>query len=93
MVVNTAENAASGFGKAGFYPCNSNICRPHEFLGAEKVSEQDSVNPSRNFNKAPPVVKLILIQLQLPTFLIFLNFVRKADDQCLSRFIPSAYST
>jgi hypothetical protein len=36
----TAKNAASGFRKAGLYPCNSNLFRPHEFLAAEKDLEK-----------------------------------------------------
>jgi hypothetical protein len=43
----TAENAASGFRKAGPYPCNSNIFRPHEFLVAKKDSEQASIETPR----------------------------------------------
>jgi hypothetical protein len=87
-IVNTAENAASGFRKAGLYPCNSNIFGPHKFLVAEKDSEQTSVEPSRNFNKAPPVIKLLLIQLQLSTFLPYLNFVRNDKWPMLEQVHP-----
>jgi hypothetical protein len=46
----TAQNADSGFRKAGLYPCKSNIFGPHEFLVAEKDSEVASVKPARNLN-------------------------------------------
>lgn len=39
----TAENAASCFGKVGLYTCITSIFRSHEFLVAEKDSEQASV--------------------------------------------------
>jgi hypothetical protein len=39
----TAENAAIGFRKAGLYPCDINIFRPHEFLVAEINSKQASI--------------------------------------------------
>jgi hypothetical protein len=39
MRASTVENFACSFRKTGLYPFNSNICRPHEFLVAEKDSE------------------------------------------------------
>jgi hypothetical protein len=47
MRASTAENAASGFRKAGLYTCNTSIIRSHEFLFAEKDSEQASVKASK----------------------------------------------
>lgn len=43
MRESTAKNFACGFGKADLYPFNSDIFKPHEFLVAEKDSEQASV--------------------------------------------------
>jgi hypothetical protein len=54
----TAKNVARGFRKAGLYPFNSSIFRPHEFLVAEKDSEQTSVEAPKNFNQVPPVIKV-----------------------------------
>jgi hypothetical protein len=70
----TAENVASAFKKVGLYPCNSNIFGTHEFLVTEKDQSKLLLKPPKNLKQAPPMIKLIL--LQLLTFLLFLNFVR-----------------
>lgn len=47
MRESTAKNFACDFRKTDLYPFNSNIFRPHEFLVAEKDSEQASVEVHR----------------------------------------------
>jgi hypothetical protein len=72
----TTENADSGFRKAGLCPCtrNSNVFRSHKFIVTQKNSEEAYVEAPKNLNRVPPMIKLILIQLQLSIFLLFLHF-------------------
>jgi hypothetical protein len=58
------ENAASSVRKAGFYPCNNdNTFRPRQTVTTLLL----------NLNQALPAVKLIILQLELSKFSLFLS--------------------
>jgi hypothetical protein len=50
-------------------------------------------NPAKELNQAPPVIKLILIQLQLSTSFLFPYFVRNVKRPVLSRRIWGYHSS